>query len=262
MSHVLAHYRSSLFLRLVVPLPSMTLLAQLIPEEQLCKVCSQPRAEFIEQRLQESDRLREEGNALLITGHYSAAIKQFISAIWHASVEEALPHHRTESEKRISKALANLAHAWNQEFVAKTMRTTNHEGPLEPILLSQENSTETSSTSCLFLAKRAASLALQITRDPELSSKLFFRRATAQLKLGEFKEAAVDLESAQKLQPNDLKISALLSETKEQFIRSRLKWTEQNSPKSPRVSDVGIGSWLFHIVTFGLCRRRHLKKND
>ncbi|CAE7705884.1 UPS4 [Symbiodinium sp. CCMP2592] len=152
------------------------------------------RSDVFEFRLEEADKLREEGNQLFKTGDFATARQRYYGAIWHLDFDigqqwNLMDHHQLDLNTRKLKVISNICGAYLKE---KDWVNT----------------------------KKAADIGLRhmekaALTDNDSKGKFLYRKGFANLQRGFAEDAVEALKQADALIPGDRQLRSALKEASE-----------------------------------------------
>eukprot|EP00929_Paragymnodinium_shiwhaense_P110384 TRINITY_DN77373_c0_g1_i1.p1 TRINITY_DN77373_c0_g1~~TRINITY_DN77373_c0_g1_i1.p1 ORF type:complete len:246 (-),score=85.48 TRINITY_DN77373_c0_g1_i1:131-868(-) len=211
------------------------------------------RSDIFECRLEEADKLREEGNGHFKKGDYEVALYRYFAAIWHIDFDvgqqwNMMDHHQKDLNERKLKVISNVC----------------------AVYLKQKSWLDT---------KKAADIGLRHLKKAELTdsdaeAKFYYRKGLANLERGFNEEAFEELKKADKLTPGDRQIRQALSQAgesskadqqkakevwKSRFLTQEekaLREASRGSPWHPKVLYARWRMWLREEGFRKCCRRK------
>mmetsp|Transcript_30731 Transcript_30731/g.46414 ORF Transcript_30731/g.46414 Transcript_30731/m.46414 type:complete len:239 (+) Transcript_30731:64-780(+) len=175
-----------------------------------CKSNDHERSDIFEYRLEEADKLKDEGNALYKQGECEQARHRYYAAIWHLDFDigqqwNMMDHHQLDLNTRKLKVLSNICASYmkGKDWV-KT--------------------------------KEAADIGLRHIQKAELKdkdaeAKFYYRKGFANLQRGFSEDAVACLKKADEAKPSDPEIRSALKEAsrgqKEDQKKSKAVWRDK-----------------------------------
>lgn len=217
-------------------------------EKKIIEWCNEndhKRSDIFEYRLEEADKLREDGNLHYKEGDCLVALQRYFAAIWHLDFDigqqwNMMDHHSNDLNRRKLKVVSNCCAAY----------------------LKQQDWVNT---------KKAAEVGIRHMKkseleDKEAEAKFLYRKGFANLQRGFCEDAVDSLKKADALVPGDRQVRQALVEatrgSKTDKVKEKEVWKNRllsESDKNPSAGrpDGFLTRW--RLVLHSLCGRRKTK---